>query len=257
MEMRKVTIPIVIIGLAVLVAAGAFMLRATAQDRPLGTGPLPTPVPQPTIVPKPTAALPAAPTSAPSAQNSQAQRTVESFDAAVKNWEALNPNSMQDQQGTWQVSNGTLQAKAPLSESFDDSIYLAPVDTAGLAEISTKVYAEGNQTVGVVFRASDKGYYLFRIFRATENGKALNVLQRYDAAAGTYTDLARNEQGPGYVLNKWQSLQVEVNNDLITCFFEGQKIFEEHDTTFSNGKAGVYALSQGDVQFDNFTIVKP
>lgn len=257
MEKRKILLPIILAGVLALGLAGIFMFRATAQDRPLSNGPLPTPEPQPTIVPVPTAVPPVAPTPAAVPQNGSLPGTIERFDAPVPSWAPVNDTKMADKQGQWAIKDGKLQAVAAESESFEESIYLSPVDTTGHTKLSVQAYPTGNQTIGLVFRASDQGYYVFNIFRADDTGKALNVLRRYDATSGIATELARNEQGVGYKLNAWQTLSVEVNNDLITCYFEGQKIFEVQDKTFANGKAGVDVLALGDVQFDNFTVVHP
>jgi hypothetical protein len=49
----------------------------------------------------------------------------------------------------------------------------------------------------------------------------------------------------------------KLNGDLITCYFEGQQVFEVHDKTYDSGKAGVYTIALGEVLFDNFTVLKP
>lgn len=257
MEKRKILIPMILAGVLALGLVGIFMLRATAQDRPLSNGPLPTPEPQPTIVSVPTAIPPVAPSPAAVAQNGSLPGTIERFDAPVPSWLPVNQTKMTDQQGQWVIKDGKLQAIAAESESFEDSIYLSPINTTGHVKLSVQAYPTGNQTIGLVFRASDQGYYVFNIFRADDTGKAINVLRRYDATSGIYTELARNEQGVGYKLNAWQTLSVEVNNDLIICSFEGQKIFEVQDKTFASGNAGVDVLALGDVQFDNFTVLHP
>jgi hypothetical protein len=249
MKNRQFRVILLFTLVAVAAIAGAFMLRAVAQNRPRDPaieGPAPASqveTPQPTVTPAASTGL----------------RTVasENFDQAPAGWVAVNSGVMPDQQGEWLANSGKLEAKAPLSESFDDSIYLAPVDTSGIADISAQVYPQGNQVVGLAFRASDKGYYLFRVFRADANGKAKVMLQRYDARSGRYTSLAQNDQGQGYALGRWQTLLVKLNGDLITCYFEGQQVFEVHDKTYDSGKAGVYTIALGEVLFDNFTVLKP
>ena len=40
--------------------------------------------------------------------------------------------------------------------------------------------------------------------------------------------LIGDTQGKGYELGRWQDLRVELDGDLITCFFDNQKVFEVH-----------------------------
>ena len=82
-------------------------------------------------------------------------------------------------------------------------------------------------------------------------------LLRYDTNTGLYAKLASDTQGKGYDLGRWQDLRVETDGDLITCFFENEKVFEVHDSQFTGGQAGVFTIAMGDVIFDNFTVALP
>jgi len=238
--------------IAAFAAIGIYMFNAVAQDRPhdpFTEGALPADQvqPPPTTVPAP----------APSTALSNVQ--TEGFDTQPAGWTSVEMAAMPDQKGSWASEAGKLVAKAPDSgqQSFEDSIFLAPIATAARANIAVQVYPQGNQVVGIVFRSSKSGYYLFRVFRDGNNAPERRQLQRYDAKTGLYTDLIGDKQGKGYELGRWQDLRVELDGDLITCFFDGEKVFEVHDSQYTSGQAGVYTLALGDVIFDNFAVALP
>ncbi len=239
--------------IAAFAAIGIYMFNAVAQDRPhdpFTEGALP-----PTQVPPPPATIPA-PAAAPSTALSNIQS--ESFDTLPSGWTSPDTAAMPDQKGGWASEAGKLVAKQPDSgqQSFDESIFLDPIATGARANVAVQVYPQGNQVVGIVFRSTKSGYYLFRVFRDGNNTPDHRQLQRYDASTGKYTTLI-GDQGKGYALGSWQDLRVELNGDLITCFFQGEKVFEVHDSQFTSGQAGVYTLALGDVIFDNFTVALP
>jgi len=252
MNKRQFRTALVVGVLAAFAAIGLVLFNAVAQDRPhdpFTEGALPPAQVQP------------APTSVPVPAPNSALSTVqtEGFDTLPAGWTAVELAAMPDQQGRWASEAGKLVAQSPDSgeQSFEDSIFLAPTATTGRATIAVQVYPQGNQVVGVVFRSTKNGYYLFRVFRDGNNAPERRQLQRYDAKTGLYTTLKADTQGKGYVLGQWQDLRVETDGDLITCFFNTEKVFEVHDAQFTGGQAGVYTLALGDVIFDNFTVALP
>lgn len=238
--------------IAAFAAIGIYMFNAVAQDRPhdpFTEGALPADQvqPPPTTVPAP----------APSTALSNVQ--TEGFDALPAGWAAGASDAMPDQQGSWASESGKLVAKEPEGgqQSFEGSIFLSPISTTARANIAVQVYPQGNQVVGIVFRSTKNGYYLFRVMRDGNNAPERRQLQRYDANTGQYTTLASDTQGKGYVLGSWQDLRVETDGDLITCFFNNEKVFEIQDSQFTGGQAGMYTLALGEVIFDNFTVATP
>ena len=69
--------------------------------------------------------------------------------------------------------------------------------TGARATIAVQVYPQGNQSVGLVFRSSKSGYYLFRVFRNGNNSPEQRQLLRYDANNGKYTKLIGDATGKG------------------------------------------------------------
>jgi hypothetical protein len=252
MNQRQLRTALLLGVIAAFAAIGIYMFNAVAQDRPhdpFTEGALPPAQvqPPPTSIPAP----------APGAALSTIQ--AESFDTLPAGWTAVELAAMPDQQGSWASEAGKLVAKAPPSgqQSFEGSIFLNPLAVGARASLSVQVYPQGNQVVGIVFRSSKSGYYLFRVFRDGNNSPERRQLQRYDAQSGLSSTLIGDTQGKGYELGRWQELRVELDGELISCFFEGQKVFEVRDAHFSAGQAGVYTLALGDVIFDNFTVALP
>jgi hypothetical protein len=251
MNKRQIRTAVLVGVIAAFAAIGIYMFNAVAQDRPhdpFTEGALPADQVQqpPTTIPAP----------APNTALSNVQ--TEGFDTLPASWAAADTDVMADQQGSWASEAGKLVAKAPpTAESFEGSIFLAPIATAARANIAVQVYPQGNQVVGIVFRSTKNGYYLFRVMRDGNNAPERRQLQSYDAKTGLYTTLIGDKQGKGYELGSWQDLRVELDGDLITCFFNNEKVFEVHDSQFTGGQAGVYTLAQGDVIFDNFTVATP
>ena len=252
MNKRQLRTALVVGVIAAFAAIGIYMFNAVAQDRPhdpFTEGALPANQ----VQPPPATAVPAA---APSTALSNIQ--TEGFDTLPAGWAADDKDVMVDQRGDWASESGKLVAKAPPSgQSFEGSVFLAPIASAARAKIAVQVYPQGNEVVGIVFRSTKNGYYLFRVMRDGNNAPERRQLQRYDAKTGLYTTLIGDTQGKGYELGRWQDLRVETDGDLITCFFDNQKVFEVHDAQYTDGQAGVYTLAQGDVIFDNFTVATP
>jgi len=255
MNKRQLRTAVLVGVIAAVAAIGIYMFSAVAQDRPhdpFTEGALP-----PTQVPPPPPTSLPAPPAAPAQALSHVQ--TETFDSLPTGWTAPATAAMPDQAGGWASEAGKLVAKQPDSgqQSFEDSLFLAPLATGTRATVSVQVYPQGNQVVGLAFRASKRGYYLFRVFRDGNNAPDHRQLQRYDAASGTYTTLASDTVGAGYQLGSWQDLRVALSGDLITCYFNNQQVFAVHDGTYADGQAGVYTLALGDVLFDNFTVALP
>lgn len=247
MKSRKIPISL-LFALVILVGAGVFLLSANAaRTRATQQG-------------NNSAASQAISSTATPAPPSLRLVRNETFTNGITEWKEKSLlGRSPDEQGLWVAENGQLAQKGtPAGEpSFDETIMQIPVETAGVASIGVQVYPQGNQVVGMVFRSSDAGYYLFRVFRDGGTPPLRRELQRYDSKTGEYVSLAQDTKGKGYVDGIAQSLRVDLNGDLIQCFFQGEKVFEMRDATLTKGQAGVYTLALGDVQFDNFTFAQP
>lgn len=246
---RRLVVGLGIVLLVGLFSGGLYFLRAGAENRPYDTA---------IQGPRPASQISAPPTATPGS-SAQVVRS-DTFAQLPSDWKAVDRSPFPDKKGVWSTENGSLAAIAPAAGGdYEDTLYLAPVNTSGKTSISVQVFPQGNLVVGLAFRATDQGYYLFRVF---SNGGAdkppiHRQLQRYDAQTGTYVTLAEDRTGRGYDLGRWQQLRVDLDGDLITASFDGEQVFQVRDSTFASGDAGVYTLNVGDVLFNQFVVTKP
>jgi len=185
---------------------------------------------------------------------------LERFEQKPADWQERNSAAFSDQYGVWAGQSGKLaQTGIELNDTgFDETMSVMPIDTSGTATVSTQVYPQGNQVVGLVFRESDAGYYLFRVFRGGEADMPVRYqIQRYDTDSGLYTTLAEDRTSAGYDLGRWQELRVQLEGDQIIGSFDGRQVLTATDATYADGGAGVYTVTQGEVFFDNFAVVRP
>jgi hypothetical protein len=114
-----------------------------------------------------------------------------------------------------------------------------------------------DQAAGLVWRYRDENnYYLVRA-NALEDNVVL-----YKVENGKRTDLPVKGEGRTYgkkaeVPNaQWSALRVVVNGPLFQVYFNGSKLYEVEDTTFTQaGKVGVWTKADSVTQFDDLTVV--
>ena len=128
----------------------------------------------------------------------------------------------------------------------------------GIVEVKFKaVSGKEDQAGGIVFRFQDgNNYYVVR-------GNALedNVVL-YKTVAGKRSSLQVKGRMFGYGVDtkvqkgKWNSLRVEFKGSLFSVFFNGKKLFEVEDSTFSEaGAVGVWTKADSVTLFDDFTFI--
>lgn len=215
---------------------------------------LPEPPPMPTDEPRqPTPTPPAAPV-APSLAGANVLVS-EAFDGDTNldTWQVLDTIEPLEGPSIWQVSNGhLLQVSA-----FNDSPMQSPsaMVTGDAAwtnySVNAAAYNSGNDQFGLVARASSAGFYMFSLRQ--EGAQPALVLERYDAANGTFTPLASADQG-GFELKRWYQLRLQVQGDTLTAFVDGSPVLSAKDTTFTQGQAGVAGFAMGELEFDNFSV---
>lgn len=179
------------------------------------------------------------------------------FDAEPDEWTAVQ-TGLPHEQPTWATTDGVLAqtTTASAGASFTPAMYLAPAAAAGDSLISTQIFPQGNQIAGLVFRASEAGFYLFAVYHTDEAAPVTAKLMRYDADTGFYTTLAETGAGQGFQRDRWQELRVDLRGTTITASFSGRQIFTVDDGTFTEGQAGIYTMAVGQMLFDNFIIAQ-
>ena len=114
-----------------------------------------------------------------------------------------------------------------------------------------------DQAAGLVWRYQNQdNYYIVRA-NALEDNVVL-----YKVEGGKRTDLPLKGQGRTYgaksdvPAGQWSTLRVVVNGRLFEVYFNGSKLYEVEDGTFTGaGKVGVWTKADSVTQFDDLTIV--
>ena len=166
--------------------------------------------------------------------------------------------------GTWIVQadgdNKVLaQADADATRSRFPVAVLSDVSAADV-DVSVRfkpISGTVDQAGGLVWRYQDAdNYYIVR-------GNALegNVVL-YKVEAGKRTDLPLKGEGRTYGKKsdvpaaRWSTLRVVANGPLFEVYFNGAKLYEVEDGTFTGpGKVGVWTKADSITQFDDLTVV--
>jgi hypothetical protein len=169
-------------------------------------------------------------------------------------WEVVADASAPSQPRVFaQTSSDTTRGRFPLA------ILGQPVARDGELRVRFKpVSGKVDQAAGLVWRYLDENnYYLVRA-NALENNVVLYKVER-----GTRTSIAPVGAKPdAYGIEhpvpsqKWSSLSVRFEADHFTVMFDGQKLYEVQDKTFSNaGRVGLWTKADSVTYFDDFEFV--
>jgi hypothetical protein len=113
-----------------------------------------------------------------------------------------------------------------------------------------------DQAAGLVWRYQDEdNYYIVRA-NALENNVVL-----YKVEKGKRTDLPLRGEGRTYgkeatvPRGQWSELRVVAQGPVFQVYFNGQKLYEVEDTTFTGaGKVGVWTKADSVTYFDDLTV---
>jgi hypothetical protein len=151
-----------------------------------------------------------------------------------------------------QVDPDSTRSRFPIAVVSD--VAAADVDlSARFRPVSGRV----DQAAGLVWRFQDEdNYYIVRA-NALENNVVL-----YKVEKGKRTDLPVKGEGRTYgkkaqvPAGQWSTLQVIAAGPRFEVLFNGSKLFEVEDTTFTQpGKVGLWTKADSVTQFDDITIV--
>jgi hypothetical protein len=114
-----------------------------------------------------------------------------------------------------------------------------------------------DQAAGLVWRYQNQdNYYIVRA-NALEDNVVLYKVQN-----GKRTDLPVKGEGRTYgkkaevPAGQWSTLRIVAKGPLFEVYFNGSKLYEVEDKTFSNrGKVGVWTKADSVTQFDDLTVV--
>jgi hypothetical protein len=153
----------------------------------------------------------------------------------------------------WKVQNGRL---SPVTDAQDLQSQYGSALLIGDANwkdysVSTAAYESANDEIGVVARAGDRGYYVFKLLPAGQ--KPGMVLARYEVVNHQFVPLATAESG-GYETQRWYTLRLDVQGDQLTAYLDGRPVLKAQDSAYTQGRAGVYGYPEGGLDFDNFVV---
>ncbi|MCA1561639.1 MAG: DUF1080 domain-containing protein [Acidobacteria bacterium] len=166
--------------------------------------------------------------------------------------------------GTWVVqAEGTnkflVQTDADSTRSRFPVAVLSDVSATDV-DLSVRfkpVSGRVDQAAGLVWRYRDQdNYYIVRA-NALEDNVVL-----YKVEKGNRTDLPVKGEGRTYgkkaevPAGQWSTLRVVANGRVFEIYFNGTKLYEVEDATFSQaGKVGVWTKADSVTQFDDLTVV--
>jgi hypothetical protein len=114
-----------------------------------------------------------------------------------------------------------------------------------------------DQAAGLVWRYQDQNNYYIVRANALEDNVVL-----YKVENGERTDLPLKGQGRTYgkksevPTGQWSTLRVVANGPVFDVYFNGTKLYEVEDTTFSKpGKVGLWTKADSVTQFDDLSVV--
>lgn len=166
--------------------------------------------------------------------------------------------------GAWVVqaegSNRFLAQTAPDSTRSRFPLAVLSDVTAGDVDLSVRfrpISGLVDQAAGLVWRYQNQdNYYIVRA-NALEDNVVL-----YKVEGGVRTDLPLKGEGRTYgkksevPAGRWSTLRVVANGRVFEVYFDGVKLYEVEDATFSKpGKVGLWTKADSVTQFDDLTVV--
>lgn len=166
--------------------------------------------------------------------------------------------------GTWVVqadgSNKVLAQTDPDSTGSRFPVAVLSDVSAADVDVSVRfkpISGRGDQAGGLVWRYQNQdNYYIVRA-NALEDNVVLYKVER-----GRRTDLPLKGEGRTYgkktdvPTGQWSTLRVVANGRLFEVYFNGAKLYEVEDGTFTTpGKVGVWTKADSVTQFDDLAVV--
>lgn len=202
---------------------------------------------------RPEGPLPPAPSYAAIPQAGPEVLFAEDFsgDNVLSTWQSTFLQSAPGNMATWQqrqealflnMGAGGMQIVGTVAfagEAWEDYVY------------SVDIFPTGNLEVGAIWHYQEKDFYRFRFLNYEHGDEGTRLLER--VVGDEVTVLARAD-GPGYQPGQWYNVQIATQGGQIDVYLDGQPILEASDDALTGGKIGVYALSLGDVYFDNIQV---
>ncbi len=112
------------------------------------------------------------------------------------------------------------------------------------------ISGKGDQGIGLVFRFRDpQSYYVVRANALENNVRLYKMVNgRRKQFAGADVKVASG---------RWHTLRVVARGDHLVCYFNGEKLIDAQDATYTMGKVGLWTKADSVTAFADLTVAKP
>jgi hypothetical protein len=183
------------------------------------------------------------------------------FDQSLALPEGWNSGITGHGEAKWEVIADSSAPSPPnVLRQAGEATFCWAVDTTqklkdGFAEVKIKpISGKEDQAGGLVWRFKDSNNYYVVRANALEGNVVL-----YKTVEGKRSSLQVKGRMFGYGMDtkvprgKWSTLRVEFAGHLFTVLFDGKKLFEVEDDTFTDaGAVGLWTKADSVTQFDDF-----
>ena len=153
--------------------------------------------------------------------------------------------------GSWSESSGNIrQTSNHYGTGWINGCFaLVGLTSFNNYTLSTDFYSTDNDGIGAVFNYQDENNFYLFVWRRENQYRGL--LKYVD---GVETEIIRDTIA--YLEDTWYNLDITTNSGIISCSIDDTVIFNVQDTTFTEGKAGLYCWANQSSYWDNFCINK-
>lgn len=150
--------------------------------------------------------------------------------------------------GDWRIEDGTVLQAAELGAPDYPRVLFEGLQFTDL-KMSVNCQMESGDTdraCGILFRAADsENYYVTRANTLEDNIRLYRVV---DGSRQQFASASRAVSS-----NTWHTLEVEAIGNRITVSWNGEKVIDETDGTFTSGAIGLWTKADSITRFDELT----
>lgn len=120
------------------------------------------------------------------------------------------------------------------------------------------VSGKGDQACGLVWRYRDPGNYYIARANSLENNVVLYKVENGERQALAPKGLPSRAYGVKHPVpaGEWNELKIQFRKNVMTVFFNSEKLFEVEDSTFGEaGKVGLWTKADSVTYFDDFRFI--
>ena len=200
----------------------------------------------------------------------QAQENISLFDnfddGNADGWAFLDDIQPQSGPGNWLVQNGMLLQTSNIWSYAGAAEFVYHLGTKAISgsmgwsdySLNTILRSTDNDGIGIIFRYQDgQNYYRILLMNdAGNSGSAGSAIQRIQKFVnGEPTTLLQNKVSEAYP-SGYFSLTADVRKDTIRAYLNGELIGTTIDSTYSEGKIGLFTYANDGAYFDSVMVTE-